>query len=97
MALTIRLTKEDEKNIEKLKKQLNEPRASQALLKAAHIVLNKYNTMEFELDQMKGSLNEVENKYNKLVSMLVERHEMERDIYKAINHHFLGPTDNKKK
>lgn len=70
MALTIRLTKEDEKLLSKLKKQLDEPRSSQALLKAARLVTDYYPKIEKEKQAITEIALDIETDYNNLVDLL---------------------------
>jgi len=49
MALTIRLTPDQEKLVEQLKEQLNETSASKALLKAADIVVKEVPILKEQL------------------------------------------------
>ena len=85
MALTIRLTEEDEKLIEKLKHLLSEGRSSQALLKAAKIVVNEYPKLEDDLNKLQAKYDESRNKHNNLLELLNQKINIDKEIKNAIN------------
>lgn len=84
MALTVRLTKKDENLIEKLKKHFDEPRASQALLKAADTVINQLIPLQNERNLLFSSYLKSQEQYRELIELLKQRKEIEQQIENAI-------------
>ena len=80
MALTIRLTPEEEAYVEELKKTLNVPSASKALMGAAKLILFEFSPQKEKLLMSKANYSNLEFKYKKLIELLQHKHTLDESI-----------------
>lgn len=80
MALTIRLTPEDDKLIEKLKDMLSLGSASKALLEAARLVIDELIPIKGKLRQANEDLLELQRDYKQLQDLMKEHYRLQEQI-----------------
>ena len=87
MALTIRLSEQEEKLIQKLKEQLGEASASKALIKAAGIVTEDYLEVKDQLEELRRLHESLHYDFNAIMELFIQRHNLDIKIHSAISKH----------